>query len=154
MAISLLAAVALALPVHGVVVPGKSLGGVRLGDSPAHVRARWGSKFGVCKSCSNRTWYYNYVPFAPQGAGVSFDNSRVVSVFTLWAPTGWRTSQGLRIGDAGARLTKLYRRLQLYTCSSYLGYVLNAPTALTVFYVVNAKIWGFALSRRSVPVCR
>jgi hypothetical protein len=152
--VSLLLAAALALPVHGLVVPGKSLGGVRLGDQPAHVRSLWGSKFGVCSDCPQRTWYFNYIRFAPQGAGVQFQGGRVVSVFTLWAPTGWRTSQGLRIGDPGARLTRLYHRLQLYTCSNYLGYVLNAPTALTTFYVRNGKVWGFAVSRRSVAVCR
>jgi hypothetical protein len=151
---SLLVAAALALPVHGLVVPGKSLGGVRLGDSPARVRAHWGSKFGVCTDCADRTWYFNYVRFAPQGAGVEFRRGRVVSAFTLWAPTGWRTAQGLRVGDVSTRVTALYSRLQVYTCRSYVAYVLNSATALTSIYVVNAKVWGFAVSRRAIPICR
>jgi hypothetical protein len=154
MAVSLLLAAAVALPVHGVVVPGKSVGGIRLGDSPARVRALWGSRFGVCTDCPDRTWYFNYVRFAPQGAAVQFRGGRVVSVFTLWAPNGWRTAQGLRVGDAGTRVTAVYRRLQVYTCRSYVAYVVNSPAALTSIYVVNAKVWGFAVSRRSVPICR
>jgi hypothetical protein len=154
MGVPLLLAAALAVPVHGLVVPGKSLGGVQLGDTPARVRAVWGTTFGVCSNCDRRTWYFNYVRFAPQGAGVEFRAGRVASAFTLWAPSGWRTAEGVRIGDAAARLTKHYRRLQLYTCRPYAAYVLNSRSGWTAFYVLNGKVWGFAVSRRSVPVCR
>lgn len=154
MAVTVLVAAALALPVHGVVVPGKSLGGVRLHDSSTRVRALWGPKFGVCRGCSELTWYFNYIRFAPQGAGVEFRGGRVVSAFTLWAPTGWRTPDGVRIGDGVARLTGIYRGMQVFTCGPYLAYVRRASAAKTVFYVVNAKVWGFAVSRPWVPACR
>ena len=39
--------VALALPQNGVLAPGRSLGGVHLGDTRAAVIARWGVNFGV-----------------------------------------------------------------------------------------------------------
>jgi hypothetical protein len=99
------------LPLHGTVVPGKSLGGLRLGDSPAHVVATWGRKFGVCAGCARTTWYYNYTAYEPQGAGVAFAGRHVIQLFTLWSPTGWRTEQGLRTGDPATRITTFYGRL-------------------------------------------
>ena len=44
-------AAAALLPAHGVVVPGRSLGGLRIGDPAARVQALWGGAFGVCRGC-------------------------------------------------------------------------------------------------------
>ena len=82
------------LPVQGVVVPGTSLGGVHLGATRAAVRAAWGTTYGRCRGCRDETWYFTYRKFTAQGAGVSFRSGRVVALFTLWAPPGWRTSRG------------------------------------------------------------
>src|SRR5438128_8901232 len=95
----LAAAVVAALPVHGVLVPGSSLGGVRLGDTQAQVRARLGTYYGVCESCRAPTWYFTYKAFTQAGLGVEFTRGRVSSVYTLWRPPGWRASTGQRLGD-------------------------------------------------------
>src|SRR5919202_255612 len=95
-----LLALALALPQHGVLVPGRSLGGLRLGATRAEVRTAWGASYGRCRGCADETWYFTYRAFTPQGAGVSFRSGRAVALFTLWSPPGWRTSRGLTIGDA------------------------------------------------------
>ena len=146
-------AAAIALPLHGTLVPGKSLGGLHLGDSPAHVVAIWGRQFGVCTDCARPTWYYNYTAYEPQGAGVAFAGRHVVQLFTLWSPTGWRTPRGLRTGDPASRISDLYGRLSFVRCSGYDTYELGRAHSVTSFYVVNGKVWGFGLSRPAVPEC-
>jgi hypothetical protein len=143
-------------PSAGAVVAGKSFGGLELGATSAQVRAAWGRNFGSCRGCDLRTWYFNYRPFEPHGAGVSFRGGRAVAFFTLWAPRGWRTDRGLRIGDDGTRLSILYRLLVRVPCGSspYFVYTLRARNALTAFYVRDQKLWGFGLSRPDVSPCR
>lgn len=150
-----LSALALAGPPQaGVLVPGRSLGGLRLGMTPAQVRAAWGTRFGICRSCTYPTWYYTYKPFLPQGAGVEFRSGHAAAIFTLWSPTGWRTTRSLAIGDPEARVTQLYGALLPVQCGSYTAYVATEGKLQTVFSIVDGKVWGFALSLAAVPACR
>jgi hypothetical protein len=144
----LAAAVVAALPIHGVLVPGRSLGGVRLGDTHAQVRARLGSDHGVCESCRTATWYFTYKPFTQAGLGVEFWRGRVSAVFTLWQPPGWRASTGQRLGDPAPR------GLPAKGCREYTAYVQRRGNVVTTYYVVAGKLWGFGLSRRGAPLCR
>jgi len=48
-------AAAAAPPEAGVLAPGTSLGGVRLGMTKADVRRTWGSSYGRCRDCDR--WY-------------------------------------------------------------------------------------------------
>jgi hypothetical protein len=150
----LAAAVAASLPLHGTVVPGTSLGGVKLGDTPQHVTRTWGATFGVCRGCPRTTWYFNYRRYEPQGAAVEFRARRVVALYTLWSPSGWRTSQGLRTGDPAAQVTSVYGPLLHLECGAYEAYQLPHANAVTAFYVFGGTVWGFGISRRWVPVCR
>jgi hypothetical protein len=147
-------AAAALLPAHGVVVPGRSLGGLRIGDPAARVQTLWGGAFGVCRGCERRTWYYNYVRFSPKGAAVEFRRGRVVALYTLWSPAGWHTPQGLRIGDAAARVTTVYGPLTRRGCGRYYVLLLPRRKAVTDFYVYNERLWGFGLRSGSVPACR
>ncbi len=70
-------------PRQGLVVPGKSLGGLALGATRAEVRAAWGTRYGVCRDCRAQTWYFNLKRFEPQGAGVTFRRGRAVALFTM-----------------------------------------------------------------------
>ncbi len=74
-------------------MPGKSLGGVRLGWTLAQVERAWGETSGRCHGCATETRYFNRVAFRPEGAGVTLRQGRVVAVFTLWAPRSWHTSR-------------------------------------------------------------
>lgn len=153
----LIAAPASAAPPRaGVVVPGERFGGLELGATRAQVRSAWGSRFGSCRGCDSPTWYFNYRRFDPQGAGVSFRDGRAVAFFTLWAPRGWRTDRGLRIGDDGSRVFVLYRLLVRVPCgtSPYFVYTMRTRNALTAFYVRDQKVWGLGLSRPDVSPCR
>lgn len=147
-------ALALALPHGGVVRPGVSLGGVRLGATPAAVRSAWGGGFGRCRGCGRTTWYFTYRPYAPQGAGVEFRGGRAAALFTLWSPPGWRTREGLRIGDPSSRVGEVYGLVSRRECRGYYAFVLPQRGVLTAFYVVAEKVWGFGVGLASVPVCR
>ena len=140
-------------PRAGVLVPGTSLGGVSLGARGVEARAAWGARYGVCRGCRKPTWYFNFAAFEPQGAGVTFERGRVVAIFTLWAPPGWRTTRGLRIGDEASRAATLHRGLRI-NCGTYYALTQDSPRSVTTIYVHDEKVWGFGLSRPREPVCR
>ena len=148
------ASAAAAPPKAGLVVPAKSLGGIPLGATQAQVRAAWGSRYGVCRDCRARTWYFNLRPFEPQGAGVSFRHGRVVALFTEWSPPGWHTDRGLRIDDPAARIAGLYGPLLRTNCGTYAVLSERRKRTITSFYVVDERVWGFGLSRPGEPACR
>jgi hypothetical protein len=152
-AVALVPASAAKLPPAGLVVPGKSLGGIVLGMTPGQVERVWGGSHGRCRSCKQPTWYFNYAAFRPQGAGVEFRKGRVSAVFTLWAPAAWHTPKRLTIGDPAGRVTELYGALPQSHCLRYDADLILGP-ATTSIYVRDEKVWGFGLSRAGAPVCR
>ena len=87
----------------------------------------WGGRFGRCRDCEHATWYFNYRPFLPDGAGVAFERSRVSHVFTVWQPDGWRTPEGLILGDPAADIARTYGPLDRRECGRY--YALVEPGA-------------------------
>ena len=136
------------------MAPGTSLGGLSLGATRGQVEHTWGRAYGRCRSCSRPTWYFNSFAFRPEGAGATFRNGRVSALFTLWSPPGWHTTRGVAIGDDIARVTAVYGALQRVTCGSYEALTLPLRGTTTAFYIVDAKVWGFALLGRGEPVCR
>jgi hypothetical protein len=150
-------AAAVFLPSHGVLVPSESLAGVRLGDTPAQVRAAVGTQYTVCKGCDRRSWFY----FKPAGwrtgetgLGVSFRRNRVSAVYTLGSPRGWRTAQGLKIGQLQERVRPLYGELRMTSCIGYSALSIRRPRAVTAIYTIEAVVSGFALTLPSEPVCQ
>jgi hypothetical protein len=148
-----LAAPAHGLPPRGLVVEGRSLGGLRLGVGPKAVTTKWGAH-AVCRSCRFRTWYFNYVRFKPQGLGAVFRRGRVVALFTHWAPAGWHTAKGLRNGDPERRAIELYPRLTRLSCGKYDVLVHARGSTRTQIYVYEGEVWGLGISRGWVPPCR
>jgi hypothetical protein len=141
-------------PRAGVFAPGRSLGGLRLGATPAQVRSVWGSRFGRCRGCTFRTWYYTYEQFRPQGVGVEFRRGHVAAVFTLWRPSGWRTAGGIRLGDRVERVTTQYGALERLECGAYSALLLRRGQTVSAFYVVDGRLWGFGLLTARAPACR
>ena len=142
---------ATALPPRGILHPGKSLAGVKLGDTMARVKQLWGSDYKVCqgKQCPYPTWYYIYPKGEPLGASVRFRNGRVVTIFTLGSPIGWRTAEGLIIGEQVDRITQLYGNV----CIGYGAMTMRTNAAVTSIYTTGQAVYGFALSRPNEPVC-
>jgi hypothetical protein len=140
-------------PVGGLFVPGRSVAGVELGMTRAGVLATWGRRHGVCRDCDERTWYFNEVPFRPQGTGVVFEDGRVAHAFTVWKPEGWTTPEGLELGAPGGEIGETYGELTERRCPGYLALVRDGSRADTAFYVYEDELWGFGLVRPGRSPC-
>lgn len=138
-----------------MLVPGRSLGGVRVGMTRVQLERIWGSGFGRCRDCAPETLYFNRVAFAPEGAGVTLRNGRVGAVFTLWAPRSWHTDRGLYVGEPEWRVRATYGATTRVRCAGYDTLVLRQRRPVrTAVYLVDGVVWGFGLFARSEPVCR
>jgi hypothetical protein len=155
---ALLAVLALATattpPRHGVLVPGVSLGGIRLGATAADVRRAWGRSHGVCVGCPAQTWYFTYERFTQPGAGVELHRGRVRAIFTLWSPPGWHTARGLVLGAPEADVTATVGVVERFDCGTYAALVRRGRSAMTAYYLVDGRLWGFGLGRLDAPICR
>jgi hypothetical protein len=142
-----------ALPKQGVLVSNQSLAGIRLGDTRAMVKKLWGGRFTRCGSCAPETWFYFYPPPAdPVGAGVEFVNGKVVAVFTLGSPSGWRTSTGIRVGQILGYPSATDPRW--LSCNGYSAKpATRSGTAVASILTQGSAVYGFALTRPSVSPC-
>jgi hypothetical protein len=143
-----------ALPKQGVLAPHRSLAGVRLGDTQAAVRARWGRSYRLCTVCARPTWMYTYRTGSPVGAAVTFRGGRVAAVFTLGSPLGWRTTKGLAVGDDSDTVDDVYGRLTWHRCLGYGALSMRRGSVVTSIYTEGEKVYGFALTRPGEPVCQ
>jgi hypothetical protein len=152
-ALALTSSDAVTAPERGLFVPGQSLGGVRIGMTKAKVVDAWGGRHGVCRSCPHETWYFNYEPFLPEGVGVVFERGRVTYAFTVWQPDGWRTPEGLRLGEPAADIARTYGPLDRRRCVRYEALVEPGLRAQTVYYVFENEVWGFGLTVPDASPC-
>ena len=141
-------------PTKGVVVPGVSFAGVELGDSEQDVRSLWGNTFTICGFCADTTWLYTYRGGEPLGAGVRFRNNRVVAVFSLGSPAGWKTDKGLNMGDPVSNIYSYYGNTGTTNCLGYDALTVRVGNAVTAFYSAAGVIYGFALVDPRVTVCQ
>jgi hypothetical protein len=144
-----------ALPRRGVLVNGRSLAGVRLGDTPAQVRALWGHNFTRCHGCKPQMWFYFLPTGDPVGAGVEFRGGRVVAVFTLGGPTGWHTETGLKVGQMLNPFNDPNDPSKWKSCAGFSAK--SAPTtgnAVTSILTQGQSVYGFALTRPSISPCQ
>ncbi len=141
-------------PTGGTLVPGTSLGGLRLGATKAQVERRWGRAYGVCTRCERETWYFNYYAFQPAAIGVEFRAGRVVALFTVYSPPGWRTASGLTLGGRIADVRAAHAAVRRRECDGYFALLLPRPGAHTVFYGLGDRLWAFTLQRPGLPICR
>src|SRR5580765_5901489 len=97
------------LPTQGLVRPGVSFAGIRIGDSMPRVRTVWGTGYQVCKYSVDRTWLYEYHGSEPLGAAVRFQHGQVAAAFSLGSPAGGRTKDGLSMGGPLANVYQYYK---------------------------------------------
>jgi hypothetical protein len=142
------------LPRAGKLVPGRSLAGIRIGETQRQVTRALGRSHGVCPHCSVPTWYFNVRPFDQHGLGIEFARSRVSAVYTLWQPDGWTGPKGLPLGATQAQLDASAGALFEVTCTGYSAWVNDKQSVRTVYYVVNGNVWGFGLVRANANPCR
>jgi hypothetical protein len=147
------AAVIGSLPHNGVLLPGRSLAGVRLGEPAAAVRASLGSFYGVCDGCATTTWYFTYAKFTQPGLAVELRGGRVSAVYTLWRPRGWHALSGLRLGAVEAQVTTLAAPVTPVVCPGYTALVRDTAGVRTAYYIVDGKLWGFGLLHARASPC-
>jgi hypothetical protein len=141
------------LPHAALFVPGRSLGGVQLGEPAKQVRAALGAH-GTCENCATPTWYFNYRKFTQPGLAVEFSRGRVAAVYTVWRPAGWHTRSGLVLGAVEGQVTKLAGPLLPMECLNYSALVRDTGAARSAYYVVDGKLWGFGLMPARTSPCR
>jgi hypothetical protein len=137
-------------PVNGVLVPGESLGGIRLGDTGGKVLALWGRNFTMLPG-QPMTWLYMSPTGDPYGAGVSFRDGKVIAIFTLGQIEGWRRSDGLRTGQLFTKFNDPAGKTT--ACVGYGAMSTRKGNVVTSILTNGQSIYGFALTRPAVPVC-
>jgi hypothetical protein len=143
-------------PLHGVLIGGQSLAGVRLGYTQARVKSIWGSRYKVCDRsfCPNPTWLYQYSTGEALGAAVVFEHGKVTAVFTLGSPDGWRTNKGLKMGDVISQVYDYYDTSITTKCIGYDAISYRTGSVTTSFYSSSGYVYGFALTAPSQPICQ
>jgi hypothetical protein len=153
-ALFLAATAAAGLPKAGALVPGRSLGGIRLGESPGAVRAALGAFYGTCRGCPRRTWYFTYAPFDEHGLAVEFTGGKVSGVYTLWRPSGWHGPHKLGFGTSVLAVHQLTGASRTISCDGYDALVRDSAQARTAYYVFDGRLWGLGLFRHGASPCR
>jgi hypothetical protein len=153
-ALVLAASAVAGLPKTGALVPGRSLGGIRLGESPHAVRTALGRFYGACRGCARRTWYFTYRALGKQGLALEFERGRVSAAYTLWRPEGWHAPNGLRFGATPLTVHNRVGTLRTITCRGYVALVRDTAHARTAYYLFGGRLWGFGLFRRGATPCR
>ena len=153
-ALALAVPAAAGLPKPGVLVPGRSLGGIRLGESPRAVRAALGTFYGTCRGCSRRTWYFTYGYLDKHGLAVEFRRGRVSGVYTLWRPAGWHAPHKLGFGSSVLAVHRRTGASRTIRCGDYEALVRDSAHARTAYYLVDGRLWGFGLFGRGASPCR
>lgn len=144
------------LPKQGLLEPGKALAGVRLGDTLKSVQNRWGGRTRGCAACAHPTWLYVY-PHEQTGAAVAFVRGRVVAVYTIGAPAGWRTREGVVVRSDLAAATRIYggrQGAEWRQCIGYGALTFVSKGTRTSIFVYGESVYGFSLAAASEPVCR
>ncbi|HEX6789164.1 MAG TPA: hypothetical protein VF091_07980 [Gaiellaceae bacterium] len=142
------------LPNPGKLVAGRSLAGVRIGETQRGVTATLGRSHGVCTGCTTPTWYYNIAAFDQHGLGIEFTRGHVSAVYTIWQPNAWTGPKGLTLGAPQAQVDASAGTLIQITCPGYDAWVTDRKTVRTVYYILNGTLWGFGLMQANANPCR
>jgi len=149
-----------ALPPVGILTPGVSLGGLQIGDTQSQVVKRWGHAYAICpeNQCAGTdvVWLFVYTHGEPLGAAVRFSKlGRVIAVFTLGSPAGWKTHEGLRIGQAVDDAYRIYgQNLAWSVCVGYGAMSMRNSEAVTSIYTTGDNVYGFAITAPGIPICQ
>jgi hypothetical protein len=169
-------------PAKGVVVPGRSIGGITLGMTEQQVEQRWGHGFEACTKCGpNLVWLFEYPGAEPLGAAIKFGvpaasgaaltastkngskkttappkldpAAKVVAVFTLGSPTGWGT-KGAMMYDPVSNVYNLFGNTGDAQCIGYDALTVRIGASTMSFYTASGVIYGYALTAPSQPPCQ
>jgi hypothetical protein len=147
------------LPTRGVFKPGVSLAGVKLGDSMTRVKTVLGTNYTLCtvansKLCREPVWLYEYTRGEPLGVATKFHKGKVTAIFTLGAIAGWKTAEGLKMGDPVSNIYNLYETPVYTKCIGFEALSMKKGTVTTSFYTASGVVYGFALTAPTEAICQ
>jgi hypothetical protein len=129
------------LPARIVLLPGRSLGGISLGETRSAVASALGRNFASCRSCPETTWLYED-RVRSYGLAVRFDLHGVAAIFTLGSTAPPESS-------VPASLGRTYPRFRRRSCGGELALVQQLRRAVTV-------VWGpgdYIIARPGEDAC-
>jgi hypothetical protein len=85
---------------------------------------------------------------------VRFEHGKVVAVFSLGSPSGWRTNSGLYIGDPIGNVYQHYATTGTTRCIGFDAITVRTGKTITAFYSAAGVIYGFAIVVPSLTVCQ
>jgi hypothetical protein len=152
------------LPTIGVFVPGVSLAGVKLGMSQVQVAQVLGKNPVLCTVkitdlCKEPVYLYEYTHGEPLGVAVKFHAPKpkatpvVSAVFMLGTIAGWKTKDGLKIGDPVSNIYNFYSTPITTNCIGFSAFSAKSGKVVTSFYTADGIVSGFALSQPPEGIC-
>ena len=72
----------------------------------------------------------------------------------LGSPPGWRTADGLLIGQGVDAATELYGTLQFSVCLGYGAMSMRAAQTVSSIYTTGTAVYGFAITAPDEPICQ
>ena len=147
------------LPTRGVLKPGVSLAGVKIGDTMTRVKTVLGANFTLCtvatsKLCTEPVWLFEYNRGEPLGVATKFHNGKVSAVFTLGVIEGWKTAEGLKMGDPVSNIYSFYNTPIYTKCIGFEALSMKKGTVTTSIYTASGVVYGFALTAPKEAICQ
>ncbi len=100
------------------------------------------------------TWLYEYRGPEPLGAAVRFQKNKVVAVFSLGSPAGWKTTNGLNMGDPISNVYSQYPTVGTTRCIGFDAITTKIGPSVMAFYSSAGVIYGFAMVVPKMTVCQ
>ena len=130
--------------------------------SPASSSATPSSRFRPCGATTTpsagtartTTWLYEYRGAEPLGAAVRFQKNKLVAVFSLGSPAGWKTDKGLYMGDPIANVYQYYPTTGTTRCIGFDAITAKTGKSVTAFYSAAGVVYGFAMVIPTMTVCQ
>jgi len=141
-------------PTRGIITPGTNFAGIKIGDTQARVKTVWGGNYTTCTYCDDVTWLYEYPFGEPLGAAVRYKKGKVVAIFNLGSPAGWRTTQGLVMGDPISNIYSIVPSTSTVRCIGFDAIVTKTGKTVTAYYSAAGVIYGFAIIVPGLTVCQ
>jgi hypothetical protein len=130
-----------------VVVPGKSMGGVKLGDTFSTVRRVYGKQYFPAPNGPN----YREILFRVPDLIVRLRSEKVVALIS--SADNLRTNEGLAVGQPIGRIKALYGTLPTVHCDVAVLHVIRGATSATYIGTYGGKVAGIDIALRSEAPC-
>jgi hypothetical protein len=146
-------------PSTRLIVPGKSLGGVKLGGTFAAARKAWGAGADCRKTFLMRVCVYKTDSYADGSAGFSSQAGATIDEITLNAGytrngtpiftnsvARFKTSKGIRLGSTSSAVRNAYPNVKRRPGGTSYPLVLSGPgEATTTFQISRRRVIGIRL---------